>query len=118
MEGNLNTIEQALLEKLRDEMQRVTDNVMDPNTEAKAKRSVTIKLVISPLPDRTLGTVELSATSKVQAARGFAAKVFFGRDRAGQCHASEQDPQMPLFDAKPEPTASNVTTLQAKKEAK
>lgn len=90
---NLATIANgAALELFERELSQVLDNIVDPNTEAKAKREITIKVRFSPGEDRDIGAVDITAASKLVAANGAATQVFIGRVH-GQVVAIENDPK-------------------------
>lgn len=74
------------------EWQKVLDNCLDPNTDTKPKRSVTLKVTIVPDDDRELCKIEISATSKLASIRPHPTQVFLGRDR-GRAVAVEHDPK-------------------------
>jgi len=91
-----------------DELQKVLNNIVDPNTPAKAKREVTLKTTWLPDSDRDLSRMEISVTSKLAAAEKVATKVFIALTRQGPV-ATEHNPSQPClqFD---EPT--NVAPLR------
>lgn len=60
----------AAEELFQRELRRVGENLLDPNTEPKKKRSITIKFEFSMDARRSDVTVDISATSKLQAPLG------------------------------------------------
>lgn len=86
-------------EKFQDELDRVVENIQDPNTEAKAKRSITIKVIFTPTVDRSMGQLHIEASSKLAATIAFETQAFFGQ-QDGTYVAREHNPnQMTLDDA-------------------
>jgi hypothetical protein len=89
-------------ELFEEEFRKVLSNIEDENTEAKAERSVTIKIAIKPDKTRRTGEVKVHAYStlaKVKPAESF---VFFDVDDDGRLAAFEDDPgpELPGIDEK------------------
>jgi hypothetical protein len=79
-------------ELFEEEFRKVLSNIEDENTEAKAERSVTIKIAIKPDKTRRTGEVKVQAYStlaKIKPAESF---VFFDLDEDGKFTAFEDDP--------------------------
>ncbi|MDR1353529.1 MAG: hypothetical protein LBK05_09645 [Treponema sp.] len=75
-----------------EELRKVLANIEDENTEAKAERSITIKIAIKPDKTRRTGEVKVQAYStlaKIKPAESF---VFFDVDDDGKFAAFEDDP--------------------------
>lgn len=88
----------ALAELFRVELSRVLANIDDPNTDAGAKRAISIDVVFSPTGERNSAAVSISCTSKLSGIKRVATQVFMGR-RDGKLIAVESDPrQSTLFD--------------------
>lgn len=47
------------------ELKKVVDNILDPNTEAKKERSVTLKMKIKPNEGRNMAEMKIETTSKI-----------------------------------------------------
>jgi uncharacterized protein YajQ (UPF0234 family) len=80
----------AIQEKLDVELQKVFDNIHDPNTEAKDKRTVTIKLEF--VPDDNRQTVKLNSNISIKLAnvKDVSMTVLTGRDLSnGKIEAKE-----------------------------
>jgi len=71
------------------ELQKVLNNVLDPNTPATATREVTLKLKIKPNEDREIGDVELITSSKLAQPKPIKSRLMFDRDRDGRAVAKE-----------------------------
>lgn len=70
----------AALEKFEDELSRVVENILDPNTEAKVKREIILKVVINPDIERRMGAVTVYASSKLAPPAAFKTRAYFGKD--------------------------------------
>ena len=55
----------AAIEAANIELQKVLDNIQDPNTDPKAVRKVSLEVKFKPNKDRSLAEVFISATSKL-----------------------------------------------------
>ncbi|MBM7580046.1 replication terminator protein [Jeotgalibacillus terrae] len=73
----------ALAEKLNREIQRVMENIEDPNTEFKTKRSVTLTLSFSAEEDRELISTDVQVKSKLAPTKSVSARMLLGRDEKG-----------------------------------
>lgn len=80
----------AIQEKLNVELQKVFDNIHDPNTKAKDKRTVTIKLEFQPDENRQIINVASNFTTKLANPEGVETVVLTGKDIAsGKVEARE-----------------------------
>lgn len=80
----------AAVEMFDAELQRVLDNIMDPNT-THAVREVTLKVKIKPDNDRGVGAVEIAVSAKLAAAVPATSRFYLGKDR-GKAVAFEYNP--------------------------
>ena len=88
----------ALSELFGAELARILANIADPNTDAKAKRAVTIQVNFKPNKDRDVANVELTCSSKLAGIMTVSTQLFMGRHN-GKLIAVENDPrQSNLFD--------------------
>lgn len=53
----------GLVERLHGEMRRAVENILDPNTEAKKARKVTLTITIKPNEHRNMAEVEQTSSS-------------------------------------------------------
>lgn len=109
---DLTTIGQgAAVELFTAEWNKVIANIADINTDAKARRKVTLEITFQPVEDRKSSAVYIDCRAKLAPHRGEAGQVFFGIVN-GQRAAVESNPtQGKLFD-KP---GGTVTPMAAKK---
>ncbi|MFC5630108.1 MULTISPECIES: hypothetical protein [Streptococcus] len=88
--------EGGLQEKLDNELEKVFDNILDLNTEAKAKRKITITLTMSSNEERTVVDTIMEVKSKLAPQNGVATTILIGRDfDTGQVHANELKSTVP-----------------------
>jgi len=88
----------ALGELFDREMERVSADILDLNTEADAVRTITIKVKIKPDENRSFGAVGMFISSTLGAPKGVASMMYFGR-KNGRAVAVENVPaQKELFD--------------------
>jgi hypothetical protein len=105
----------ALVELFENELARVLDNVQDPNTDAKAKRTITVKVTFAPSETRDVTDVDLTCSSKLAGVKTLSTRLFVGKVK-GQLVAVEHDPrQGALFDA-PRPVPVAVGEFQRSNE--
>ena len=79
----------ALQEKVDKELEKVLENILDLNTEAKATRKVTITLTMSTDDERTVVKTGMEVKSNLAPQKGVATTVIVGRDDTGKIHANE-----------------------------
>lgn len=71
----------AAVEKWGEELARLAENVMDPNTEATTTRSLKLEVKIKPTSERRDAEVTLQVSSKLAPPIGVRTRAFFGIDR-------------------------------------
>ena len=106
----------AAVERFGLALQKVLDNIQDPNTNPKAKRSVTLKVTISPAEDRSVSDVQIDVLEKLAPIKPFGTRLFMGRDKDGKGVASEHIPDTGLFDQPKEIPETDKKVYQMKKE--
>lgn len=80
----------AIQEKLNGELEKIFNNIHDPNTKAKEKRAITIKLEFTPDDNRKVINLNSSFNSKLAPVRDFDTTVLTGRDlNTGKVEAHE-----------------------------
>ena len=79
----------ALLERFRKEFTAIQQNIHDPNTEATAARTITIKLTIKPDKSRASGKLYLDTTSNPAKVASHEVNVVFHRNDKGEVAAAE-----------------------------
>lgn len=97
----------AALERFDDELAKVFENILDPNTKAEALRSVTLTVKIKPSENRDIGATEFVVTAKIAAPKPIATVLFIGR-KNGKIVAEERDSnQMEMEELNPKITKLN-----------
>ena len=87
----------AAVELFSEELQKVLDNVLDPNTKATAVRSVTLKFIVKPDEDRTFASTALECTAKLAPTRPVGVPIYIGK-HAGLAVATERDTRQLAFE--------------------
>jgi len=104
----------AAIEMFDFELQKVLDNIMDPNTVAEAVREITLKVKIKPDKDRTFGPIAICPSCKLAPQEPVMSQIFFGQDKDGAiAHEYAKPVQNNLFDDREPP----VSLAEARKEA-
>jgi hypothetical protein len=90
MEININDLAGgALAEKVNIELRKLAANVLDPNTESKATRSVTVKITVKPNEKRQLAETDISVTSALAPSKGIPTSFIFDFDKEGKAVVKE-----------------------------
>lgn len=90
----------AIVEAFAIELDKVLKNIMDPNTEARAKRVISFDVLFAPKDDRVTVNTEFSCKTKLAGLIPSNQKIFVGKDAEGTLYALDEDPrQMQIFTA-------------------
>lgn len=85
----------ALQEKANAAMQRVLENMQDPNTPYKMKRGITIKIGFTQNEERNDAVVEMSVETKLAPASPVRTMMAIGKDlQTGETYAQEYGKQI------------------------
>lgn len=88
--------EGAIKEKLDGELSKIFNNIHDPNTDAEAKRGLTIKLEFKPDENRQVVSLKSDITLKLVPVEGVVTTVLTGRDlNTGKVEARELKSEAP-----------------------
>ena len=85
----------AIQERVDYEVTRVVDNLLDMNTEAKAKRKVTLTITMTTDDDRRVVKVEASAKSTLAPVTPIGTSLVITADGNGEMMLAEIVPQVP-----------------------
>lgn len=85
----------ALTERFNYEMERVLNNVFDPNTSPKAKRQIQIVIDILPNERRDAAEFKVDVKSKTAPHVAVTQTVFLAMDDSGNVTATEMTNQVP-----------------------
>jgi hypothetical protein len=80
------------IELFEEELKKILENILDPNTKAKAKRELTLKVTFVPNADRDSAEIEVECRAKPAPMNSASATIFLGR-RKGQAIAITHDPE-------------------------
>ncbi len=81
----------ALPELFAEELRRVMANIDDPNTPAKAKRSITIQITLEPEGSRSAIAITAEVRSKLASPACSEGTLFVVRDTSGELFAVENN---------------------------
>ncbi len=76
--GLANIDQGAVIKTIDRELAMVAENIMDPNTEAKAPRKVTLELIIKPEKDREVASFVYKVKSTLAPPRAEEKRVYLG----------------------------------------
>lgn len=83
----------ALQEKLNRELQKVFNNMMDPNTPWKNKRQITVKMTLEQNEDRDDCKAEIQVETKLAPVKSIETRFSLGRNLDnGEVEAAEYGP--------------------------
>lgn len=85
----------GVTERFNLEMERVMDNVYDPNTDPKAKRQIQIIIDIKPNERRDAAEFKVDVKSKIAAMMPITQTVFLRQDDNGNVVATEITKEVP-----------------------
>ncbi|MCM2675598.1 replication terminator protein [Alkalicoccobacillus plakortidis] len=79
----------GLAEKFNDELQKVLENMADPNTDPTKVRSITLSVSLKGDKKREVADVSVRATSKLQPYEDLETKLIMDRDSKGKMVGKE-----------------------------
>ena len=86
----------AILERVDYEMEKVLQNILDPNTKATGKRKITVGLELIPSADRKTITVQTIAKSTLCPTEPITTSLFItAQPKTGEMVVAEMTPQIP-----------------------
>ncbi|MGE4274078.1 MAG: hypothetical protein AB7E31_14650 [Desulfitobacterium sp.] len=108
----------AIQEQINLELAKVMDNIVDPNTDAKTARKLTISLTLKPDENREIISCAAQAKSTLAPIKSISTTIIVGTDKDGNPVAAEltkNDPnQIHIFE---EDETTNVVKLNKTKGA-
>ena len=85
----------AFAEKLNEALLQVAENIQNPNTDAVAKRGITINLRFVPNRSRQIANTTISVTTKLAATEAIDTQIAMGLNmRTGELEIAEYDGQI------------------------
>lgn len=85
----------AFEERVDYEMDKVIQNILDPNTKATAKRKITLTIELTPDDERRQIQVSVTAKSTLAATNPVATSLYVTGDSNGELIVAEMVPQVP-----------------------
>jgi hypothetical protein len=85
----------AIAERADYEMARIIENILDPNTAATKKRTVTLTLEILPDAERQNLSMKCTAKSKLEPTNPVSTTLYITTDESGGMAVVELTPQIP-----------------------
>ena len=83
----------GLVERLHGELRRAVENILDPNTEPKKVRKVTLTISIKPNEHRNMAEVTVATTANLCPPAPIETGLYIGKDpRTGEVDAQETTP--------------------------
>lgn len=97
----------AIMEQIETETGKIMQNIIDPNTEAKVARKLTVTVTFKPDENREMASVSAQAKSTLAPVKPISTSIFVDTDKDGNPVAAEwtrNDPnQLHMFeDQEPE----------------
>jgi len=86
----------AAVELFNEELAKILDNVLDPNTQPTAPRSVTLTFAITPDEDRAFGAGKIDVRTRLAPRKPVGLPIYIGR-KAGRAVATERDQRQMSF---------------------
>ncbi len=86
----------AVPEKFAHQLRIILENILDPNTEAEAKRTIEIKVTFRPDEDRQRIDTDVDFKAKLAPLKGDTGQVYVG-EREGEIVAVAYDPRQADF---------------------
>lgn len=105
----------AALERFKEEFAKVIENILDPNTDAGARRSVVLTIDVKPTRDRRDGEIAISCQAKLAPASSVTTRAYFGK-QGQQFLAFEDNPKQVTVDQFIEANKDKVTSIGVAKE--
>lgn len=84
-----NLADGAVAERFNMELQKVLENIADPNTDAKKARKLTLTLTIKADEQRDIASVAIEAKATLVPAKGVETKFVIDRDGKGRIVGAE-----------------------------
>jgi hypothetical protein len=79
----------AVGERINIELQKIAENVQDPNTDWKKARKVVVTITLKPDEEREIALVSADVKTTLAPAHGIATKIIFGVENDGTPVAAE-----------------------------
>ena len=81
----------AAIEKFDDELQKVIQNILDPNTTLRP-RKVVLEVTLTPNETREISVTDIECTAKLAKVKPFKTTLFIGEDEEGATAVEAKNP--------------------------
>ncbi len=78
-----------LQEKVNQNIEKVLENIADPNTSEEAKRTVTVTISFKPTKEEDMLDVGVECKCSLSPIKGTTTKIIFGKNKAGKVESAE-----------------------------
>jgi hypothetical protein len=95
----INLADGSIVEKLNRELEKITHNIMDKNTDPKKERKITLTLSFKPNENRDFVRTTITTKTTLATEQGVETQILVGKDSEGQLHLNEVR-QQSMFDNK------------------
>jgi hypothetical protein len=95
----INLADGSIVEKLNRELEKITQNIMDKNTNPKKERKITLTLSFKPNENRDFVRTTITTKTTLATEQGVETQILVGKDSEGQLHLNEVR-QQSMFDNK------------------
>jgi hypothetical protein len=95
----INLADGSIVEKLNRELEKITQNIMDKNTDPRKERKITLTLSFKPNENRDFVRTTITTKTTLATEQGVETQILVGKDSEGQLHLNEVR-QQSIFDNK------------------
>lgn len=89
-----------IVEKLNRELEKITQNIVDKNTDHKKERKITLTLSFKPNENRDFVTTKITTKTTLATEQGVETQILVGKDNEGKLHLNEVR-QQSMFEKSP-----------------
>lgn len=107
----------AAVELFDVEMQKALENIVDPNTDPKKARTITLKVTMKPDEEREYASITVQVSSTLASIKPYATHCFIGKDRHGVVATEHNPKQLNLDLYRVDEIQSNVVPMERSSEA-
>lgn len=79
----------AIVEKLNRELDKITQNIVDKNTDPRKERKITLTLSFKPNENRDFVITKIQTKTTLATEIGVETQIIVGKDSEGQLHLNE-----------------------------
>lgn len=102
----------AAVERFDYELDKVLENILDVNMDAKKKRTVVLKVHFTPDSERNAAGIEIECSSSLAPVASHESHIYVGKDVTGKAIAKQNNLKQTTFDDLQKEDDDNVTHIQ------